>query len=127
MDREARRRIFERRIGRLLIALTYASVVLLLIGVVLMLAAGISPLSSGPPLDPRTLVSGLVALEPDAFLWLGLLAVLATPVSRVVAAAIGFARTGEWMLVAAAVGILATIVLSIASVVVFAGPSTDAG
>jgi uncharacterized membrane protein len=127
MDREARRRIFERRIGRLLIALTYASVVLLLIGVVLMLAAGISPLSSGPPLDPGTLVPGLVALEPAAFLWLGLLAVLATPVSRVVAAAIGFARTGEWMLVAAAVGILATILLSIASVVVFAGPSTGGG
>jgi uncharacterized membrane protein len=125
MDREARRRIFERRIGRLLIALTYASVVLLLIGVVLMLAAGISPLSSGPPLDPGMLVPGLVALEPAAFLWLGLLAVLATPVSRVVAAAIGFARTGEWMLVAAAVGILATIMLSIASVVVFSGPSTD--
>ena len=37
IDREARRRIFERRIGRLLIALTYASVVLLLIGVVLAL------------------------------------------------------------------------------------------
>jgi uncharacterized membrane protein len=127
MDPEARRRIFERRIGRLLIAATYVSVGLLLIGVVLMLAAGISPLSSGPPLDPSTLVSGLVALEPAAFLWLGLLAVLATPISRVVAAAIGFARTGEWMLVGAAIGILATIALSIASVVVFGGPSTDAG
>ena len=63
----------ERLIGRLLIAVTYVAVGLLVIGVVLMIADGISPLSGGPPLDLATLGSQLLALEPAAYLWLGLL------------------------------------------------------
>ena len=54
---------------------------------------GISPLAGGPPLDPgppRRRTSR--PLAPAAFLWLGILAVIATPLSRVVAAAVGFAR-----------------------------------
>ena len=49
-----RGREFDRFIGRLLIAVTYVAVGLLSVGVVLMLAAGISPLAGGPPLDPGT-------------------------------------------------------------------------
>ena len=54
---------------RLLIAVTYVSVGLLSIGVVLMLADGISPTSGGPPLDLPSLAAGIVALDPAAFLW----------------------------------------------------------
>jgi uncharacterized membrane protein len=115
--RETRRRAFEGRIGRWLIIVTYVSVALLASGVVLMAIAGISPLEGGPPLDPTAIIEGITSLDPATFLWLGLLAVIATPVTRVIAAAIGFARTGEWMLVLAALGILATIALSVASVV----------
>jgi uncharacterized membrane protein len=115
--REAQRRAFESRIGRWLIIVTYLSVGLLTVGVVLMIAAGISPLDGGPPLDLASIVEGLTTLDPAAFLWLGLLAVIITPVSRVIAAAVGFARSGEWLFVAAAIGILVTIVASIASVV----------
>jgi uncharacterized membrane protein len=115
--REARRRAFEARIGRWLIIVTYVSVALLASGVVLMAVAGISPLDGGPPLDPAAIIAGITSLDPATFLWLGLLAVIATPVTRVIAAAVGFARTGEWMLVLAALGILITIAASVASVV----------
>jgi uncharacterized membrane protein len=106
---------FDRTIGRLLIVVTYAASVLLLIGVVLMVVDGISPLSGGPGLDPSALVSDLVSLQPAGFLWLGLIAVIATPISRVVAAAIAFGRAGDQRMVGVAVGILVVIALSIAT------------
>lgn len=121
--REVRRRAFEARIGRWLIAVTYLSVGLLLAGVALMAAGGISPLAGGPALDLDAVVGGLTSLDPAAFLWLGLLAVIATPVTRVIAAAVGFARTGEWLLVLAAIGILVTILASIGSVALSMGPA----
>ena len=46
-------------------------------------------------------------------LWLGLLAVIATPLSRVVAAAVAFARAGDGRMVGVAVAILAVIAVSI--------------
>jgi uncharacterized membrane protein len=104
---------FDRAIGRLLIVVTYVASVLLLIGVALMVAAGISPLSGGPALDPRALASDLLSLQPAGFLWLGLIAVIATPISRVVAAAIAFGRAGDRQMVAVALGILAVIAVSI--------------
>jgi uncharacterized membrane protein len=106
-------RTFERRIGRLLIAVTYLAVALLLIGVGLMALAGISPLAGGPAFDPSTLVADIVALEPAGFLWLGLLAVIATPLSRVIAAAVGFARSGDRMMVAVALAILLVIAVGV--------------
>jgi uncharacterized membrane protein len=104
---------FDRFIGRLLIAVTCIAVALLSVGVILLLAAGISPLAGGPPLDLGRLVTDLLALAPSAFLWLGVLAVIATPLSRVVAAAIGFARIGDRWMVGVALGILAVIGLSV--------------
>ena len=104
---------FERRLGRLLIAVTYVAVVLLTIGVVLMLLAGISPLAVGPPFDASQIIPDLRALEPAGFLWLGLLVVIATPLSRVAGAAIGFARRGEPLMAAISVAILAVIAISI--------------
>jgi uncharacterized membrane protein len=111
--RVARGREFDRFIGRLLIAVTYVAVVLLSIGVVLLFANGISPMSGGPPLDLAHLAEDLMALAPAAFLWLGILAVIATPLSRVVAAAIGFARLGDRGMVAVSVGILVVIALGV--------------
>ena len=104
---------FERRLGRLLIVVTYVAVVLLTIGVILMLLAGISPLAVGPPFDPSQIIPDLRGLEPTGFLWLGLLVVIATPLSRVVGAAIGFARRGEPLMAVISVAILAVIAISI--------------
>lgn len=120
-ERAATARRFEARIGRLLIATTYVAVALLVVGVGLMVAGGISPLDGGPPFDPAALIADLRALEPAGFLWLGLLAVIATPITRVVAAAIGFAREGDRILVVVAVGILTVIVIGVAAALAGAG------
>lgn len=116
-----RSRDFDRFIGRLLIAVTYVAVALLSVGVALLLAAGISPLAGGPPLDIERLGADLVALAPAAFLWLGILTVIATPLSRVSAAAVGFARQGDSRMVGVAVGILVVIAVGIASALVAGG------
>ncbi len=112
---------FDRFIGRLLIAVTYVAVALLSVGVVLLFANGISPLAGGPPLDLTNIVRDLATLGPAAFLWLGILAVIATPLSRVIAAAVGFARLGDRWMVGVAVAILVVIALSVATAVVAAG------
>ena len=114
-------RAFERRIGRLLIGVTYAAVGLLLAGVLLMAAGGISPLDPGPRLDLESLPAKIAALDPAGFLWLGLLAVIATPLSRVVAAAIGFGRAGDRSMVVVAVGILVVIALGVSSALASGG------
>jgi uncharacterized membrane protein len=114
-------RSFDRFLGRLLIAVTYVAVALLAVGVVLLIVAGISPLAGGPDLDLGRLTADLVALDPAAFLWLGILAVIATPLSRVVAAAIGFARLGDRWMVGIAIAILVVITIGIASSLAAAG------
>jgi uncharacterized membrane protein len=113
-------REFDRFIGRLLIAVTYLAVALLTVGVVLLFANGISPLAGGPPLDLGRLVADVAALVPAAFLWLGILAVIATPLSRVVAAAVGFARLGDRFMVAVSVAILVVIALGVVSALALA-------
>jgi len=113
--KDARAAASEYRIGRLLIAMTYVAVGLLVVGVVLMIADGISPLSGGPGLDLATLGSQLVALDPAAFLWLGLLAVVAAPIGRVIVAGVAYARQADWLMVAIALGILAIIAIGVGS------------
>jgi uncharacterized membrane protein len=107
-------RDFEGVIGRLLIRMTYLSVACLIVGVGLMVASGIGVLDGGPGIDPGNLVAGLVALEPAAWLWLGLGVVLATPIVRVAASGVAFARQGQWTLVLVAGGILTVIAIGVA-------------
>lgn len=104
----------ERSVGRLLGVGTYASVGLLTVGVVLMLASGQSPLDpSYPGLDPARLPGDLVALRPSGFLWLGLVTAMATPAGRVVASLVGYAQVREWGMVGISLAILGVIVASI--------------
>lgn len=111
---------FEGAIGRLLIVLTYVAVTLLVIGVALLIGHGLSPLSGGPRLDLARLPTDIAALAPHGFLWLGLLAVIATPITRVVAAAVGYGRSGDRAMVLVAVAILAVIALSVTSAIIAA-------
>ena len=104
---------FERRLGGLLIGVTYLAVALLGIGVAMLLVAGISPLAGGPPFDPAQLVSSILALEPAGFLWLGILAVIATPLTRVVGAAVGFIGRGERVMAVVSLAILGVIAVSV--------------
>ncbi len=121
-DRAARieaSRTFERRIGRQLIGATYIAVGLLVIGVVLMAIAGISPYADAPTFEPGAIVRDILALEPTGFLWLGLAFVIATPISRVIVALVTYARTGDRLMVAVSVGIL--LVITVGIVIAVAG------
>jgi uncharacterized membrane protein len=94
-------------IARLLNIGALASVLLLAIGVALMLAAGRSPLDAALlPFDLSRIPADLIALRPEGFLELGLLVVLATPASRVIASLIGFTATRERDLAAISLGVL---------------------
>ena len=104
----------ERSIARLLTIGTYASVALLILGVVLMLATGIAPRSGGPAFDLTKLVPDVLALRPAGYIWLGLVAVVATPAARVFAALIGYARRGDRTMAIVAALILVVIGLSVA-------------
>ena len=104
---------FERRLGRLLIGVTYVAVGLLTVGVLLLLRAAISPFAGGPPFDPAQLVPDLLALDPAGFLWLGIVVVIATPPSRVVGATVGFTGRGERLMAVVSLAILGVIATSI--------------
>jgi uncharacterized membrane protein len=104
----------EQAIARLLAVGTYLAIALLAIGVVALLAAGRSPLDAQPVFDPGRLPSDLVALRPEGFLWLGLLAVIGTPAARVAAALVAWLRTHEWPMAAVGAAILGVILLSVA-------------
>ncbi len=103
----------DRRVARIITIGTYLSVVLLGIGVLLMVATSVSPLDPAPPFDLQDLVPALVAGRPVAYLWLGLVAVIATPSARVAASLLGFLRDGERMMALVAAGILGVIALSV--------------
>ena len=105
----------ERRIGRLLIAMTLLAVGLLVIGVILMVANGIEPESGGPGLEVATLAAQVTSLDPAGFLWLGLIAVIAAPIGRVIVAAIAYGREGDRLMVGISIGILLVIAIGITS------------
>ena len=78
----------ESTISRLLVAGTYLAMGLIVVGVVLMLAAGIDPLAHGgvPPFELSAIPAEIAAGNPLGFLWLGLVAVLLVVLGSIVAA-----------------------------------------
>ena len=85
----------DRLIGRLLTIGTYAAVLLIAIGTVLMFASRIDPLAGGPPFEPGLIVDDITHARPVGFIWLGLLVLLATPIARVIVSFFGYvARRG---------------------------------
>ena len=105
----------EEVIGRLLIVVTYVSVGLLLVGVGLLMADGVSPLSGGPTFELGRVAGDVLKLDPAGFLWLGLLAIMAAPVARVTIALVSYARDGDRLMVAVSTGILLVIAAAVAS------------
>jgi uncharacterized membrane protein len=103
----------DRAIARLLTYGTYVSVALLGVGALVMFARRIAPLAGGPSFQPELVVDDVVNLRAAGFMWLGLIAVIATPTARVVAALIGFVRWGERTMALVAALILAVITLSV--------------
>ena len=75
----ATERALDRTIGRVLQWGIGASIALLVVGVILMIAGGIDPLGPPPPpFDVAALGRGLHTVQPEAFLWLGLIVTIAT-------------------------------------------------
>jgi uncharacterized membrane protein len=103
----------DRTIGRLLSIGTYVSVLLLAIGTVLMFANAIDPFAGGPPLEPGLILDDIGHLRGAGFMWLGLLALLATPIFRVVVSLGGFLSRRERTMSIVAVLILVVIALSV--------------
>ena len=111
---DARRKL-ELAIARLLNVGTLTSMALLAVGVLLMVVRGQSPLAGdAPALDLGRIPADIVALRPEGFLWLGLIAVIGTPTSRVVASVVGFASAGEREMVLISLGVLAIIAAGVA-------------
>jgi uncharacterized membrane protein len=103
-------------IARVLRTGTLLSIGLLAIGVALMTLAGRSPLDkTWLPLDLGRIPADVLALRPEGFLWLGLLATLSTPLLRVAASIVGFLGAGERRM--AGLGIAVLIVIALAVVV----------
>lgn len=113
MNSATGRPALEIAIARLLTWTTYAVVAVLVVGVVLMLAAGRHPLDPAPALDLTRLPADLVALRPEGFLWLGLVATMLTPAARVVASLVGYLRRTEIVMAAVAAGVLVVIAVGV--------------
>jgi uncharacterized membrane protein len=103
----------ESALGRVLAIGTYASMALVAIGLVLLVAGGGSPLDAGPPLNLATLGADLLAGRPAGFLWLGILGVIGTPALRVTGALVGFWRAGERRMALIALSILVVVGLGV--------------
>jgi uncharacterized membrane protein len=103
----------DRTVGRLLSVGTYVSVLILAVGCILMFAYRIDPVAGGPPLEPGLIVDDITHLRPAGFMWLGLLALLATPIFRVVVSLGGFLSRGERTMSIVAALILVVIALSV--------------
>ena len=117
-DRTARGPVnrLESSVSRVLKIGTYAGIAMVAIGVVLMVVDGRSPLDVAPALDLGRLPADLAALQPSAFLWLGVLLVLTTPPARVLTALIGYLRGREREM-----AIVATLILVVIALGVVAG------
>ena len=88
-------RTIEARLARVLSRGSALAVGLLSVGIVLMLAHGLSPLDVPPALAVGRLVDDLVTLHPAGYLWLGAIAVLSLPIVRLIVAVAAFWTAGE--------------------------------
>jgi uncharacterized membrane protein len=88
---------------------TYVSIGLIVVGSLLLIGGGTSPLAGAPALSLEQLPADLLAGRPAGFLWLGILGVIATPGLRVVRALVGFWRRGEPRMAAIALFVLVVI------------------
>ena len=104
----------ENVVARLLSVGTVAAIGLLAIGSILLALQGGSPFDTAPTMDLSRIPSDLVAGRPEGYLWLGLIAAIATPCSRVVASLVGYIRQRERGMVLISVLILAVIAVTVA-------------
>jgi len=105
----------EGTLARVLQAGTNISIALVAIGTVLLLAGGASPLAAGPELSLGRVVTDVLAVRPEGFLWLGILGTIATPLLRVAGALVGFWRRRERRMVIVALLIFGVVAAGVAA------------
>lgn len=93
---------------------TVVAMALLLAGVALMLASGVSFESATfPVFDPTQVVGDILALRPEGFLWAGIVVVVLTPVLRVIGELVGFALRRDRTMALVAAAILVVVAVSV--------------
>ena len=104
----------ESRVSRLLVIGTYLAIGIVLVGVVMLLASGADPLAlATPPFDLRQIPADIAAGKPEGFLWLGLVAVLALPLGRVIVAGLGFLAARDTRLALVSLAVLLVVTASV--------------
>jgi uncharacterized membrane protein len=111
--------VLEAAIGRLLVVGIWTAMALVLVGVVLMLATGVDPLAHGaiPPFNLAQIPADLLALQPEGFLWAGIVLVILLPIGRVVVAGLAFVAERDWRLALVSFLVLLVVLVSIAAAI----------
>jgi uncharacterized membrane protein len=98
---------------------TVVAMALLLTGVALMVASGVSFESATYPVfDPARVLDDILALRPEGFLWAGIVVVVLTPVLRVVGELVGFALRRDRTMALVAAAILVVVAVSVITALV---------
>jgi len=113
----------EAAVASLLVVGTWLAMGLVLVGVVLMLAAGLDPLDHGavPPFRLAAIPGEILALDPAGFLWAGIVLIIALPIGRVVVSGLGFLAARDVRMAAISLGVLVVVLVSVVSSVVLEG------
>ena len=107
----------ERNIGKILRVGVFVSTTVIIIGILMFLLSGHSGYAEGVWPDKfKEILSGLVEFKTLAWLMTGLFLLILTPVLRVVASIVAFAKEGDKLYVA-----ITTLVLIILIVAMFVG------
>lgn len=114
IDTSARAAGLEGRIAQLLRLGTYLAIGLIVVGVILMVITGRSPLDVAPALAPGRLIDDLMHFQPAGFLWAGVIVLLLTPAARVAVGAVAYARAGDRPMAVIAALVLVVIGLGVA-------------
>jgi len=112
-------RRLESRIGQFMVWGVYTAMMLIVVGIVLAGIQGIDPLDHAlePALDPLDIIRAMLALQPEGFLWAGILLIIAIPIGRVVVAGVGFLATGERRFAVISLLVLLVVLISIVTAV----------
>jgi uncharacterized membrane protein len=107
----------EAAVARLLVVGTWLAMGLVLVGVILMLATGVDPLDHGavPPFQLTAIPGEILALEPQGFLWAGIVLIIALPIGRVVVSGLGFLAARDLRMAGISLAVLVVVLVSVVS------------
>jgi uncharacterized membrane protein len=113
----------EATVARLLVVGTWLAMGLVLAGVILMLATGVDPLAHGavPPFQLKAIPGEILALEPQGFLWAGIVLIIALPIGRVVVSGLGFLAARDLRMAGISLAVLVVVLVSVVTSIALEG------